>query len=141
MTNISPISSLSTSGTTLSTSGTTVSGAKDSLGKNQFLMLMMDQLKAQDPLSPSDPTQYVSELANFTSLEQQTNIAQSTSSAATEQASSSALGLLGRTVSYTDGNGNAHSGTVSKVSFAASGPTLTIGSASGITLSRITEAS
>ena len=34
---------------------------------------MMDQLKNQDPLNPSDPTQYLSELASFSSLEQETH--------------------------------------------------------------------
>jgi flagellar basal-body rod modification protein FlgD len=101
----------------------------------------MIQLQHQDPLNPSDPTQYMSELANFSSLEQQTQIAQSTASAATQQASSSALGLLGHTVSYKDANGVTQTGTVSKVNFTSSGPALTIGSTSGISLGSILEAS
>jgi flagellar basal-body rod modification protein FlgD len=125
---------------TQGTSGTTFSNPSSNLGENDFLMLMMDQLKNQDPLNPSDPTQYLSELAGFSSLEQQTQIATSTASAATQQASASALSLLGHTVSYQDANGTTQSGTVSKVDFTSSGPTLTIGSTSGISLSSITEA-
>ena len=103
---------------------------------------MMDQLKNQDPLDPGDPTQYLSELANFSSLEAQTNTATSTASAAAEQASSSALSLLGHTVDYTDPtSGDVESGTVSKVSFTSSGPTLTIGTATGIPIGSITDAS
>ena len=128
-------------GTSLSTSGTTLTSSKDNLGENQFLMLMMDQLKAQDPLSPSDPTQYMSELANFSSLEQQTQIAQSSASAANQQASSSALSLLGHTVTYQDSTGVAQSGMVSKVSFSSSGPTLTIGGTSGIAIGSVQTAS
>ncbi|MGZ4174831.1 MAG: flagellar hook capping FlgD N-terminal domain-containing protein [Solirubrobacteraceae bacterium] len=127
-------------GSTLSTSGTTFSNPSSNLGENDFLMLMMDQLKNQDPLSPSDPTQYLSELAGFSSLEQQTQIASSTASAATQQASASALSLLGHTVSYKDASGVTQSGTVSKVDFTSSGPALTIGSTAGISLSSITEA-
>ena len=42
----------------------------DSLGKDAFLRLLITQLSNQDPLSPTDPTQFVSQLAQFTSLEQ-----------------------------------------------------------------------
>jgi flagellar basal-body rod modification protein FlgD len=123
------------------TTGTTFTNPSDNLGENDFLKLMMIQLQNQDPLNPSDPTQYMSELANFSSLEQQTQIAQSTSSAATQQASSSALGLLGHTVSYKDASGVTQTGTVSKVNFTSAGPALTIGSTSGISLGSIQEAS
>ncbi len=54
------------------TTGTTFSNPSSNLGENDFLKLMMDQLQNQDPLSPSDPTQYLSELAGFSSLEQET---------------------------------------------------------------------
>lgn len=137
MTNVAATNSTSS---TLSTSGTTITNPRSNLGQNDFLMLMMQQLKNQDPLNPSDPTQYMSELANFSSLEQQTQIANSTASAATQQASASALSLLGHTVSFRDSSGVTQSGTVSKVDFTSSGPALTIGSNSGISLSSITEA-
>ena len=122
------------------TTGTTFSNPSSNLGENDFLTLMMDQLQNQDPLSPSDPTQYLSELAGFSSLEQETSIATNTSSAATQQASSSALNLLGRTVSYQDANGVTQTGMVNKVDFTSQGPSLTIGTTSGIGLSSVTEA-
>ena len=134
----------STTGTQLTptgTTGTSFSNPSDNLGENDFLKLMMDQLQNQDPLNPSDPTQYMSELAGFSSLEQQTQIAGSTASAATQQASTSALGLLGHTVSYKDASGVTQTGTVSKVDFTSSGPALTIGTTSGISLGSILEAS
>ncbi len=133
-----------TTGTQLTptgTSGTTFSNPSNNLGENDFLKLMMDQLQNQDPLNPSDPTQYMSELANFSSLEQQTQIASSTASAATQQASSSALGLLGHTVSYKTADGVTQTGTVSKIDFTSSGPALTIGTDTGISLGSILEAS
>lgn len=139
MTNVANTTAATTP-TTTGTQGTSMTNPSSNLGENDFLMLMMDQLKAQDPLNPSDPTQYLSELAGFSSLEQQTQIASSTASAATQQASASALSLLGHTVSYTDASGTTQSGTVSKVDFTSSGPRLTVGSTPGITLSSITEA-
>jgi flagellar basal-body rod modification protein FlgD len=141
MTDVSSTTGVTASTGALSTSGTSLASSTSSLGESDFLQLMMDQLKNQDPLSPDDPTQYLSELANFSSLEQDTSIASSSASAAAEQASASALALLGHTVSYADTTGATQTGTVTKVDFTSSGPTLTIGSDSGISLSSITEAS
>src|ERR1700759_2026240 len=137
-------STTGTTGTQLSptgTTGTSFSNPSDNLGENDFLKLMMDQLQNQDPLNPSDPTQYMSELASFSSLEQETQIAQSTASASTQQASSSALGLLGHTVSYKDADGVTQTGAVSKVDFTSSGPMLTVGTTPGIGLGSVLEAS
>jgi flagellar basal-body rod modification protein FlgD len=126
---------------TLSTSGASIASPSNAgLGQNQFLMLMMDQLKAQDPMQPSDPSQYLSELANFSNLEQSQQIAGSTAASASQTEATSALALLGHTVTYRDAKGASQSGTVGKVDFDSSGPNLTIGTTSGIPLSSVTEA-
>jgi flagellar basal-body rod modification protein FlgD len=127
--------------TATGTSGTSVSRSDTNMGENDFLQLMMIQLKNQDPSNPSDPTQYLSELANFSTLEQETQIAQSSQTSAAAQQTASALGLLGHTVTYTDANGATQTGTVSKVNFSSSGPSLTIGSTTGVSLGDITEVS
>ncbi|MFO8086005.1 MAG: flagellar hook capping FlgD N-terminal domain-containing protein [Desulfobacterales bacterium] len=44
------------------------------LGKNDFLSLLVTQLQNQDPLKPMDPTQFTAQLAQFSSLEQLYNI-------------------------------------------------------------------
>lgn len=43
--------------------------ATDNTGKDAFLKLLVEQLKNQDPLNPQDGTQFVSQLAQFNSLE------------------------------------------------------------------------
>jgi flagellar basal-body rod modification protein FlgD len=53
---------------------TNAAKGKSSLGKDDFLSLMITQLKNQDPLNPTDSSQYASQLAQFSSLEQLTNI-------------------------------------------------------------------
>ena len=47
----------------------------DALGKDAFLQLLVTQMKYQDPLDPQDNSQYLSQLAQFSALEQMTNVA------------------------------------------------------------------
>ncbi len=44
------------------------------LDKEAFLQLLVTQMKYQDPLQPTDNTEYVSQLATFSELEQMTNL-------------------------------------------------------------------
>ena len=140
---MSSVTPATTGTTTQSTSIKNTSATNALLGKDQFLQLMMAQLKNQNPMSPnsSDPTQYVTELAQFTALEQQTNTAQSTAQSAQANQASQALALLGHTVSYIDSSGNSGSGTVQKVDFTTAGPTLTINGIGGISPSGVNEVS
>ncbi len=45
-------------------------GADESLGRDAFLRLLVEQLKNQDPLQPKENSAFVAELAQFSSLEQ-----------------------------------------------------------------------
>ncbi len=46
------------------------------LDKDAFLQLMVTQLRYQDPLDPQDNSEYVAELAQFSALEQMTNVSE-----------------------------------------------------------------
>ena len=102
----------------------------------------MAELKNQNPMNPnsSDPMQFVTELAQFTQVEQETNTAQSTSTIASGQNSATAIALLGHTVTYTDPTtGNPDTGTVQSVEFSSTGPTLTINGTTGIAAAAVSE--
>jgi flagellar basal-body rod modification protein FlgD len=131
----------SAASTTSSTSSTTLTNPSANLNDNTFLQLMVDQLKNQDPLNPTDTSQYLSQLAQFTALEQETNTATATKALQSTNASTEALNLLGKTVTYTDSTGAAQTGVVGSINLAGTTPTLTIGSASGIDASAVTEVS
>jgi flagellar basal-body rod modification protein FlgD len=49
-------------------SAATGSSSDSLISEQAFLKLLITQLQNQDPLSPADPTQFVSQLAQFSSL-------------------------------------------------------------------------
>ena len=89
------------------------------LGKDDFLKLLVGQLRHQDPLDPMKDADFMGQMAQFSQLEQMTNV-----SSALEKSSS--LGLIGKTVSYQHKDGSVVTGTVEKVVLADGKPTLTI---------------
>jgi len=143
---ISTPNTTSTTGTTGTTGTSSANSSSSSLpiNENQFLNMLMTELKNQNPMDPnsSDPMSFVTELAQFTSVEQETDTAQSTSTLVSGQATSSALQMIGATVNYTDPtSGATATGTVQSVDITSSGPTLTINGTSGISPSSVTEVS
>ncbi|MGD7060208.1 flagellar hook assembly protein FlgD [Bacillus altitudinis] len=64
---------------TTATTDTSSSAAKktDTLGRDQFLKILLTQLQNQDPTNPIDDREFVTQLATFSSLEQQMNMNES----------------------------------------------------------------
>jgi flagellar basal-body rod modification protein FlgD len=93
------------------------------LDKSAFLKLLVTQMQSQDPLSPSDSTQYVSQMAQFSSLEQMQNLNENLVGMATLQQNNALLSqltqssaLIGKSVQWTDPNtGATNSGQVTAV--------------------------
>jgi len=83
--------------------GTTTASSESAsvLGKDDFLMLLVEQMKAQDPLNPKDPSEFTAQLAQFSSLEQLVNLRSALDNLALLSASMNNLGaanFLGREV-------------------------------------------
>jgi flagellar basal-body rod modification protein FlgD len=102
------------------------------LGKDDFLKLLIGQMQNQDPMNPSDPTQQMGEMTQFSILEQITNLGQSQQAAASNEYDQQAVGLVGRTVTYAARDGSMVTGLVQQVTFTSDGPTLTIDGVDGI---------
>jgi flagellar basal-body rod modification protein FlgD len=102
------------------------------LGQNDFLKLMIAQLQAQNPLQPANTNEFMSELAQFTQVEQLTNLANANEL-------TSAVQLIGRTVVYSTPSGGRGQGTVTSAQSTASGTTVSVEGVQGISLTAITE--
>ncbi len=94
----------------------TTSVAKKSLGSEDFLKLLTVQLSNQDPLNPMEDTEFISQMANFTSLQQMSELSTSFKEFSAEQQRMSAAAYLGREVTILPEGGEETIGTVSAVS-------------------------
>jgi flagellar basal-body rod modification protein FlgD len=112
---------------------------KSLLNKDDFLKLFVAQLQHQDPMSPMDNDQMVAQMSQLSTVEQLTNMASANAVMAQTQAQSSAVALIGRTVTWTDANDASHTGVVEKVSTKDGAPSLTVAGTDGVDPSSITQ--
>jgi flagellar basal-body rod modification protein FlgD len=80
--------------------------AKNNLGKDDFLKILITQLSHQDPTQPMQDKEFVAQMAQFSSLEQMTNLSKEFSKVSQAVASSQAMSLLGRSVEILAGDGS-----------------------------------
>lgn len=116
--------------------------SNNNINQDEFIRLFLTQLRFQDPLEPVDNREFLSQLAQFTALEQSRQTSQNTTDLLSMNSSAQAISLLNRRVSVA-GLGTPFVGTVTAVSFTQDGPQLTVTSATsqvqtGIRLSQIT---
>ena len=114
----------------------TSASASSQLDQDTFLKLMVAQLRNQDPMNPTDSSQFLAQTAQFTSLEKLEQVADQSAQALAAQMAFGATSMVGRTVTYSDATGDETTGTVSSVRFGVSGPVLEIDGAD-VTLDRI----
>src|SRR5450432_1171349 len=68
----------------IGSSSSTTPAASTQVTKNMFLQLLVAQIKNQDPASPADGTQFLTQLAQFQQLEQSMNMGQDLSAIRTD---------------------------------------------------------
>ena len=86
-----------------------------SLDKDDFLKLLVAQLTHQDPTNPMQDTEFVSQLATYSGLEQQINMNKNLETLIARQnahTAASAMSLIGSVVGFTNENGELQTGQV-----------------------------
>ena len=134
--NVSGVTATASQGTT----GITATAPTKGLGKDDFLKLLAAQLENQDPLSPMSNTDFIAQMAQFSALEQMSNLNDSFNRVQQELQAALALqavSLIGKEVTATV-NEQTLQGTVEKVNLSGDGAVLTI-NGQQVPLSAVTE--
>ena len=87
---------------------------QQSLGKDDFLKLLIKQLEYQDPTSPMDDKEFIAQMAQFSTLEQMTSMSADFAKLTAMITGTEASQALGRSIELTDGE-NVVQGTVKAV--------------------------
>ena len=107
------------------------------VGQDDFLKILLTQLRFQDPLKPMDNQEFIAQLAQFSSLEFTRQNGESINALLTIQSASQALTLMGRTVQVATASGGREVGAVTAIRFDNGNPLLTIRTAAGAFLTDV----
>ena len=111
----------------------TASGSKSGgIGKDDFLKILVGQLKHQDPMNPSTDQDFIGQMAQFSVVEQVSNLAQT-------MKVDQSMGLIGKTVTYKNADGTTATGVVERVTIEGQNPKLTVGDKTGVDSASVTE--
>ena len=110
-----------------------------------LLQIILTQLTYQDPLKPLDNFQFVSQLAQFSQLQQSQTLNDSVTGLLSAQATTQATSLLGKTVDFTttgttstgSSTSSTASGVVKAVVLSSTSPTVTVTATDGSTISNV----
>jgi flagellar basal-body rod modification protein FlgD len=118
--------------TNTTNTSTSSAAASPTVDYNQFLNLLIAEIKNQDPTQPMDPTQSVTQLATISGVQQAMQTNATLSSLLTTSSLSQAELLVGQTITSADGS---TTGTVASVNVTATGATATLTDGSTVSLS------
>jgi len=112
--------------TSMYTANAATRAPKQTMDSEVFLSLLVTQLRNQDPSSPMDTNQMISQTTQLASMEQLTTLTTLNEENFSLQMRIAASALVGKEVSY-EKDGKTVTGIADKVSFADSVPTVSIG--------------
>ncbi|KUR69896.1 flagellar hook capping protein [Novosphingobium fuchskuhlense] len=135
---LAPVTSSGQSSSTGAASPTTQSTATNAFGLSfeSLLKIILTQLTYQDPLKPVDNFEFVSQLAQFSQIQQGQTMNDRLQSLVSAQSTLQASGLLGKTIDIPSGNA-VISGTVTAVTLQNGDPLLTIKTKDGQTIGQL----
>jgi flagellar basal-body rod modification protein FlgD len=99
-------------------------------GLQDFMKILLTQLTYQDPLKPMDNQQFMSQIAQFTTLEQSQQLNDKIDRLLSIQSATQSIGLIGKTVDV-NGPSGPFSGLVTALSLSTGDPQLTVRTSDG----------
>ncbi|HEY0456682.1 MAG TPA: flagellar hook capping FlgD N-terminal domain-containing protein [Verrucomicrobiae bacterium] len=96
------------------------------LNQDDFLKLVVAQMTSQDPLNPQKDTEFIAQMAQFTSLEQTKTMSSNLAQMRSQQEFLQASATLGRNVTLQDRNGNVTTGVVTAIDVNAGTPQIVV---------------
>lgn len=107
--------------------GAAIAARSSAVSKQEFLQLLVAQLRNQDPMKPMDNQQFITQLAQLQTLEQVEALAAASQLSLETQTINQSLSLLGRRVEYFTADGDTtRLGTVQRVQVLGGLPTLIV---------------
>lgn len=90
-------------------------GFSSQIGQNQFLQLLVAQMKSQNPLEPTSNQEFLGQLAQFSTLSGIESLNSNFSDMLSLQEITQGSSLIGKKVAYTDADNKTQTGTVASV--------------------------
>jgi flagellar basal-body rod modification protein FlgD len=100
---------------------------KQAMDSEVFMSLLVSQLRNQDPSSPMDTNEMISQTTQLAMMEKITEMTTTGTENFSLQMRIAAAGIVGNNVSYVDAAGVAVTGVASSVSFLGAVPTVSVG--------------
>jgi len=113
------------------TQAPTVDLAQSAMSQQDFLRVLLAQLRHQDPLKPMDNQAFLAQMAQFSALAQTNQLNTKVDTLLSIEASTQAVGLLGKTVEVASQSGTPAVGQVMSLVLTEAGPSLTVRLPSG----------
>ena len=125
---VSATNSTASSTATSSTGSKTSSklGAAAGMGKDDFMKLLMEQLKNQDPMKPMEDKEFITQLAQFSSLESFETLTEQMEALTGSQMLVQAATLIGKQATAKLASGEVVTGTISQVKMIDGKPTAVV---------------
>jgi flagellar basal-body rod modification protein FlgD len=99
---------------------------KTTLGQDDFLKLLVTKMSSQDPMNPQGDTEFIAQMAQFSSLEQSRSMTADMAMLKAQQEVLTANGLIGRNVTIAEGQKQVAQGMVTSVAMNEGSPEVII---------------
>lgn len=107
------------------------------INEQDFIQLFVSELQFQDPMQPLDNSQFLTQLAQFVGIEQQSEEVTGINNLATLDASDQTVALLSHTVQVSNADGSSTTGKVTGIQYSTNGVQLTVTPSTGSVLTNV----